>query len=75
MSVVFFGSVARGEANEHSDIDFFVVLENAPKGGFKRRRLLEPARQTLLLGLEKLWQRDIFTDFIEIIRDKNLGGF
>lgn len=71
VSVILFGSVARGEADRQSDIDIFIVLEKAPKGMLKRRKLLEPARQNLTKELEKLWQEDIFTDFVEIIRTKD----
>ncbi|HAF70680.1 MAG: Uncharacterized protein XD60_0832 [Acetothermia bacterium 64_32] len=47
VSVVLFGSVARGEAHGQSDIDLLAVLKGLPKGAFKRRALLEPVRQEL----------------------------
>ena len=47
VSVVLFGSVARSEAGPTSDIDLFVVLEEAPAGMRRRRALLEPARERL----------------------------
>ncbi len=70
VSVVLFGSVARGEAGPTSDIDLFVVLDDAPRDMTKRRALLEPARQALTPELERLWRQDIFADFVEIIRTK-----
>ncbi|MDQ7030174.1 MAG: nucleotidyltransferase domain-containing protein [Ardenticatenia bacterium] len=70
VSVVLFGSVARGEAGPTSDIDLFVVLEEAPRGMRRRRALLEPARQRLTPALEALWQQGIYTDFVEIIRSR-----
>ena len=59
ISVVLFGSVARGEAGPHSDIDLFIVLENAPYGMTRRRALLDPAREALTPALEELWNQNI----------------
>ncbi len=70
VSVALFGSVARGEAGSTSDIDLFVVLEEAPTGMRRRRALLEPARERLTPALEALWQQGIYTDFVEIIRSR-----
>jgi predicted nucleotidyltransferase len=70
VSVVLFGSVARGEAHEKSDIDLFVVAERLPRGAFKRRELLEPIKAQLDPELEKLWRQGIYTDFVEIICTK-----
>jgi predicted nucleotidyltransferase len=71
VSVALFGSVARGEAGPHSDIDLFVVLEEAPHGMTRRRALLDPARQAITPLLEPLWDRGIYADVIEIIRSRN----
>jgi len=70
VSVALFGSVARGEAGPHSDIDLFVVLEEAPHGMTRRRALLEPARQAITSLLEPLWDRGVYTDVVEIIRTR-----
>jgi len=70
VSVVLFGSVARGEAHEKSDIDLFIVAEKLPRGAFKRRELLEPIRAHLDPKLEELWRQGIYADFVEIIRTK-----
>ncbi len=70
VSVVLFGSVARGEAGPHSDIDLFIVLEEAPRGMTRRRALLEPVREALTPALEALWDRGIYADFVEIIRTR-----
>jgi hypothetical protein len=43
VSVVLFGSVARGDARASSDIDLLIVVEGLPKGHFARKRLLAPA--------------------------------
>lgn len=70
VSVALFGSVARGEAGPHSDIDLFVVLEEAPRGMTRRRALLEPAREAVTPLLEPLWDRGVYTDVVEIIRTR-----
>ncbi len=70
ISVVLFGSVARGEAGPHSDIDLFIVLEDASHGMTRRRALLEPAREALTPALEELWDKGIYADFVEIIRTR-----
>jgi hypothetical protein len=41
VSVVLFGSVARGEAGGDSDIDLLIVADDLPPGRFARLRLLE----------------------------------
>lgn len=42
ISIVLFGSVARGTATPSSDIDLLVVLKDLPKGRLARRSILEP---------------------------------
>lgn len=70
VSLVLYGSVARGEARSTSDIDLFVVLQEAPKGMLRRRALLEPVRGALTPELERLWAQGIYVDFVEVIRSR-----
>ena len=42
-AVVLFGSSARGEATELSDLDFFVVVRGLPHSPLERRRLVYDA--------------------------------
>lgn len=43
VSIVLFGSVARGDASPSSDIDLLIIAEDLPRGHFARKRLLEDA--------------------------------
>ncbi|MCX7969587.1 MAG: nucleotidyltransferase domain-containing protein [Armatimonadetes bacterium] len=66
LSIALFGSVARGEATETSDIDLFIVCRQLPRGVFKRYELLEPIREELRSDLEKLWKQGIYANFTEL---------
>ncbi|MEM4484005.1 MAG: nucleotidyltransferase domain-containing protein, partial [Candidatus Methanomethylicia archaeon] len=37
ISIIVFGSVARGEARKDSDIDLFLVIKDLPKSRFERQ--------------------------------------
>jgi predicted nucleotidyltransferase len=50
-SVILFGSVARGQAKEHSDIDLIVVASGLPE--LKRRDELPPFRS--LARVHDIW--------------------
>jgi predicted nucleotidyltransferase len=70
VSIALYGSAARQDAGSGSDIDLFVVIQEAPSGMLARRRLLAPVRESLTPELEKLWRQGIYTDFIEVIRTR-----
>lgn len=50
-SVILFGSVARGQAKKHSDIDLIVVASGLPE--LKRRDELPPFRS--LASIQDIW--------------------
>ena len=52
-AVVLFGSCARGEASELSDIDFFVVVRDLPKEPMKRRYIVYDALTPVLRKLKR----------------------
>ena len=68
ISIALYGSVARGQAGPNSDIDLFIVLEEAPSGMLARRRLLDPVHESLASELDGLWRQGIYADLIEVIR-------
>lgn len=62
--IYIFGSVARGEAKEKSDVDCFVVFEKSAKVGFfklaKLQLFLEQILKTTVdLGTKKSLHRDL----------------
>ncbi len=71
VSVVLFGSVARGDASLTSDIDLLIVAEGLPRGQFARKRPLEPADAVFAADVERaaavrhgtVWYWDIKPDF------------
>lgn len=63
VSVVLFGSVARGEANRDSDVDLLLIVEGLPHGRFARMARLEGVAGELEEEREGLWRRGIHTDF------------
>ena len=67
ISIVLFGSVARRQCHQASDIDLVVVLRDAPKAAMARRAILAPVRARIQPALENLWNRGVFADFTEIV--------
>ena len=71
ISIALYGSVARGQADPTSDIDLFVMLQQAPSGMLSRRRLLDPVHESLASELDGLWRQGTYADFIEVIRTRS----
>lgn len=69
VSVVLFGSVARGEASLLSDIDVLIIVENYPRGRLARLKLLEKATEKIDAEIEALWESGVYTDFMTVIKD------
>lgn len=68
VSVVLFGSVARGEATPLSDIDVLVVAEGLPPDRWARRDRLEPATEALRPRLDALRAQGILTDILALYK-------
>lgn len=70
VSVVLFGSIARGEAHAGSDIDLLIVCRQLPHGTFLRQAVVEPVRRQLQTELDHLWQQGYSIDFTEHLKNK-----
>jgi predicted nucleotidyltransferase len=69
VSLVVYGSVARGEAGRDSDLDLLVVGRGLPRSRFKRHDLFEEAERELEELMERLWSEGYHLDFSPIILD------
>lgn len=68
VSVVVYGSVARCEARRDSDIDLFIVVENAPRSKLRRQEAFLEIEKQVEEDLEYLWKQGFYVDFSPIIR-------
>lgn len=67
VSVVVYGSVARGEAGRDSDIDILVVARSLPKSMFARQDLFMDVEGKIRDEVEKLEQQGYFIDFSPVL--------
>ena len=77
-SAYVFGSYARGEANETSDVDLFVVFDNDEITLFEVGGLLEALKEVLQMNVDlltdgnkltKRFQKNLLRDMIHIYGD------
>ena len=68
VSLVVFGSVARGDYRRDSDIDLLLVVKNLPKGRFRRVELFEKAEEKLERDLSTLFDKGYYISFSPIIK-------
>ncbi len=71
ISVVLFGSVARGEAGADSDLDLLIVCEALPAGRFARLRLLEPAEKAFEKELATLHAQGVQTRLSLVVKTRD----
>lgn len=67
VSLVVFGSVARGSAKPDSDIDLLIVVKALPEGRLERQRLFLEVEKCLEQDVNRLWETGIYADFSPII--------
>jgi len=70
VAIALFGSVARGEATETSDVDLFIVVKDFPKDLERRRKLHDAAYRGLPRGgdvtIVDIDERELFTQNLEV---------
>lgn len=57
VSLIVYGSVARGEVREDSDIDLLIVVDGLPRGRLKRQELFEEVERELEVEMNELWSK------------------
>lgn len=68
VSVVLFGSVARGDNRKDSDVDLLIVVKNLPKDStLKRIRLFEEKVEDKL-NLEQYWKEGYYISLSPILK-------
>jgi len=68
ISLVVFGSVARGEARKDSDVDLLLVIDSIPKRRLERQREFMEVEKELEGYLNELFDEGYFIDFSPIIK-------
>jgi predicted nucleotidyltransferase len=74
VSVVLYGSVARGETRETSDVDLLVVAEGLPPGRFRRQDVLEAADRRVEALLDELADKGTYAGVSVILKTPDEAG-
>jgi len=69
ISIILFGSYARGNFKSTSDIDILIIMENLPKSRFKRYKLIVDAIDYVENIRERLAGLGIYTGISPVILD------
>lgn len=67
VSVVLYGSIARGSAQKNSDIDLLVIADSLPKSRMDRQKLFLRIEEPLQPAMDSLWNEGFHVDFSPII--------
>lgn len=68
VSVVVYGSIARGQMRKDSDIDLLIVADDLPNSRFERIDIFNKVEDLLLEDLEKLYENNYIITFSPIIK-------
>lgn len=70
VSVIVYGSLARGEMRKDSDIDLLVVADMLPKSRLRRQELFEEAEASIEDDLRRLWAEGLYVTFSPIMKTR-----
>lgn len=70
VSIVLFGSVARGEGGRYSDIDLLVIFNKLPAGHLARTKLIEPVEESLEQDFAGLRKDGVYSNLNYLIKTK-----
>jgi len=68
ISLIIFGSVARGEAKKDSDIDLLLIIDSISKIRFERQKEFINLEKEIQEYLDTLFEEGYFIDFSPIIK-------
>ncbi|HAZ31820.1 MAG TPA: hypothetical protein DCY61_03865 [Dehalococcoidia bacterium] len=68
ISLIIFGSVARGEMRKDSDIDLLLIIDSIPKGRLERQKDFIEVEKDMEDYLNALFDEGYFVDFSPIIK-------
>jgi predicted nucleotidyltransferase len=68
ISLVVYGSVARGKARKNSDIDILLVIKDLPRSRFERQELFMKIEERIEKVLNKYYKKNYFIDFSPIFK-------
>ncbi|MBS7610255.1 nucleotidyltransferase domain-containing protein [Candidatus Bathyarchaeota archaeon] len=67
VSIVLYGSIARGSVQKNSDIDILVIADSLPKSRMDRQKLFLRIEEPLQPAMDSLWEGGFHVDFSPII--------
>ncbi|AKA72984.1 nucleotidyltransferase domain-containing protein [Saccharolobus solfataricus] len=74
ISVVLYGSVARGDNRNDSDVDLLIVIDNLPMDGILKRIRLFETKVEDKLNLDEYWSKGYYISLSPILKTPEEAG-